>query len=45
MELIELWKGEECLYDNNADARRMTAFTFMLTTIRMRITSNINAQN
>ena len=32
MELIELWKGEECLYDNNADAKRMIAFTFMLTT-------------
>ena len=35
MELIELWEGEECLYDNNVDARQITAFTFMLTTTRM----------
>ena len=45
MELIELWEGEECLYDNNADARRIIAFTFMLTTTQMKVTSNIGAQN
>ena len=45
MDLIEFWEGEECFYDNNADARRITSFTFMLTTTRMRITSNIGAQN
>ena len=45
MEFIELWDGEECLYDNTADARRITAFTLMLITTRMRVTSNIGAQN